>query len=173
MIAAERLKPSIEIPHRIADMVSVEKQLRRFLADKDKKHMALPACDKSMRKKIHILAALFGLKSKSKDGALGRYTTLHKKNYSGDNVDERGVARAMEAFKYRTSFDVSDDDFDDIWMGRKGKGKGKGKGKVKGRGKFKEKGENGGLKTKEGDVVGHVGAFSLIDVGLGLRTHNF
>ena len=154
MIAAARLDPLIEIRHRIADMVSVEQQIRRFLADKGRKDMALPASDKSTRKKIHNLAALFGLKSKSKNGALGRYTTLMKTKHSGGNIDERQVARMMEGFKYRASYDVSDDDWDDMR-----KGKGKGKGKAKGKGKFKkEKDQPEHLKTREGDVVGHVRA---------------
>ena len=169
MITAARLDPSIEIPRRIVDMTLVEQQIRRFLANKDKTDMALPACDRSTRKKIHNLAALFGLKSKSKDGALGRYTTLFKAKHSGKNVDEQKVARMMQGFKYRASYDVSDDDWDDRG---KGEGKGKGKGKAKGKGKGKDKGkskkekdQSGHLKTKEGDVVGHVRAWSLIESG--------
>ena len=159
MIAAARLDPSIGVPHRIVDMVSVEQQIRRFLANKDKKDMALPACDKSTRKKIHSLAALFGLGSKSKGGALGRYTTLTKTKDSGKNVDERQVARTMKGFKYRASYVVSDDDWDG---GGKGKGKRKGNGKGKGK-SMKERDQSGHLKTKEGDVVGHVRARSFIE----------
>lgn len=158
MIAAARLDPSIEIPHRVVDMAPVEQQIRRFLADKEKSDMALPDCNKSTRKKIHTLAALFGLKSKSKDGVSGRYVTLFKKKHSGMNVNEREVTRVMEAFK--NSHDVSDDALDHIWKGKaKGKGGGKGKGKLKG------KGENGRLKTREGDVVGHVRGFPLTESG--------
>jgi hypothetical protein len=151
MISAAKLDPSIEIAHRIIDMTSIEEQIRRFLANKDKKDMALPACDKSTRRKIHDLAPLFGLKSKSKNGTLGRYTTLLKTKGSGKDIDERQVARMMKGFKYRASYDVSDDDWD---FAVKGKAKGKGKGK--GKGKFKGEGDAGHLKTREGDVVGHV-----------------
>jgi hypothetical protein len=151
MIAAARLDASIEIPRRILDMVSVEQQIRRFLADKGKEYMALPACNKSTRKKIHDLAELFGLKSKSKGGGLGRYTTLIKLRNSGKDIDEQKVARMMKGFKYRASYDVSDDDWDD-------RGKGKGKNKGKGKGKPKEKVQSGHLRTNEGDVVGHVRA---------------
>lgn len=165
MIAAAKLDPSIEIPHQIVDMVSVEQQIRRFLANKDKNDMALPACDKSVRWKIHTLAALFGLKSKSKDGALGRYTTLSKTQYSGQDVDEKKVARLMKGFRYRASYDVSDDDWDDRGKGKgKGKNKGKGKGKDKGKGKSKEKDWSGHLRTKEGDVVGHVSARRIVEL---------
>ena len=149
MIAAARLDPSIEIPHQIVDMDTIEEQIRRFLANKDKTNMALPACNKATRKKIHTLATLFGLGSKSKDGALGRYTTLFKKNHSGKDIDERKVARLMKGFKFRASDDVIDDVWDDMF---KAKSKSKGRGK----GKSKEKGNSGHLKTREGDVVGHV-----------------
>ena len=155
MITAARLDPSIETRHTIVDMVSVEQQIRRFLADKGKQDMALPACDKSTRKKIHNLAALFGLESKSKGGGLRRYTTLRKAGHTGGNIDERQVTRMMEGFKYRASYDVSDDDWDDS---RKGKGKGKAKAKGKSKGKLKEKDQPAHLKTKEGEVVGHVRA---------------
>ena len=167
MITAARLDSSIEISHQIVDMVSVEQQIRRFLVDKDNRALALPACGRSTRKKIHNLAALFGLNSKSKDGALGRYTTLTKRNYSGKNIDEKKVARMMEGFKYRAWYDGSEDDWDDDWNDRrqgkgKGKGKGKHKGKDKGKGKSKEKDQSGHLKTKEGEVVGHVCARCFI-----------
>jgi hypothetical protein len=169
MITAARLDPSIEIPHRVVDIVTVEQQIRRFLADENKKDMALPACGKITRKEIHILAAQFGLGSESKDGASGRYTTLLKKKHSGEDVDERKVGSLMKKFKRRALYSVSDDDWDDQWKG-KGNGKGKGKGKGgsggKGGGKLKEKGENGGLKTREGDVVGHVRALSLTEPDL-------
>ena len=153
MLAAARLDPSILISHRIVDMVSVERQIRRFLADNDRRDMALPACNKSTRKKIHTLAALFGLGSRSDGRASKRYTTLFKKSQSGKNIDEGKVARLMKGYQYRASYDVSDDEWDDT---RKKKGKGKGKGKGKAR--FKEKGGSEHLSTREGDVVGNVRA---------------
>lgn len=165
MIAAAKLDPSIEIPRQALDMDSVQQQIRQFLADKGRPDMALPACDKSTRKKVHELAALFGLTSKSKNGALGRYTTLFKTKHSGKGIDEREVAMMMEEFKYSTLYDVSDDG----WNARgKGKGKGGKKGKDKGKDRGKEKGKSkekdkfGHLRTKEGDVVGHVRAWPFI-----------
>jgi len=126
-------------------MVSFEQQIQRFLANKDKKDMELPACDKSTRKRIHNPAVLFGFVSKSKGGGIGRYTTLTKAKDSGKNVDEREVAMMMTGFKYRASYDVSDDDWGDGGMG-KGKHKGKGKGKGKGK-PMKERDQSGHLKT--------------------------
>jgi len=147
------------------DMDSVHQQIREFLADKDKKEMALPACDKGMRMKIHHLAALFGLISKSKGSALRRHTRLFKTNLSGKNIDEREVAVMLEEFKYSPLFDRSDDERGGRGKDKKKdkgkeKGKDKGKGKEKGGGKakgklMKEKGQSGHLRTKEGEVVGH------------------
>ena len=178
MIAAAKLDPSIAIPPRSLDMGWVEQQIRRFLADPDKQDMTFPACDKGTRKKLHHLAPLFELKSRSKDGELGRYTTLIKKKGSGKNIDEREVARMMKEFEFSASYDVSDDDLDGGGKSKgksKGKGKGKDKGKSKGKekdkgkgkgkGKLREKDQPGHLRTKEGDVVGHVSGWPFIGSG--------
>lgn len=88
----------IETTYRIVDLVSVEQHIRHFLANEDQRDITLPACDEITREKIHSLAGLFGLKSKSKKGPLGRYTTLIKTTHSGKNVNEREVARIMKSF---------------------------------------------------------------------------
>lgn len=168
--AAMRRDPPIETPGQILDMISVEQQIRHFLADKDKKDMALPACGSGMRWRIHNLATLFGLKSESKDGELGRYTTLFKLKGSGKNVDEREVDKLMKKFNRRALDDAFGDEWDDLWKGR-GKGKGKAGGKGKGKAKLKDKSENGRLKTREGDVVGQVRASSLTESDSCLQTH--
>jgi hypothetical protein len=131
MIAAAKFDPSIEIPNRIVDMVSVEKQIRRFLANKRRNTMALPAADKEIRKGMHELANAFNLKSKSKGGANGRYTTLTKTKHSGFNISEKKVAGVLKRYKTGAPFGGSQ------W---KGKGKG----------------TQGQIQTREGDVVGHV-----------------
>jgi hypothetical protein len=121
------------------DMVSVEQHMRRLFADQGKNDMVLPICNKSMRKKLQALGALFGLNCTNKCSKLERYTTLTKvKKHSGKVIDEQQVAKMMEKFK------------------RDNGGGGKGKGKGKSNGKSKEKGQSGHLKTKEGDVVGRV-----------------
>ena len=111
-------------------MVSVEQHMRRLFADQGKTDMVLPTCNKSTRKKIQALGALFGLKCTNKGSKLEKV-----KKHSGKVIDEQQVARMME------KFERCDND---------GGGKGKGKGKSK------EKGQSGHLKTKEGDVVGRV-----------------
>ncbi|KAF9234278.1 hypothetical protein BU15DRAFT_35937, partial [Melanogaster broomeanus] len=51
--------------------------IRRFVDDiGGKSSMALPAMDKASRKRVHELAAAFGLSSQSKGNGLRRYTTL-------------------------------------------------------------------------------------------------
>ena len=173
--AAAKLDPSIEVPRQTVDMESVQQKIREFLADKVRSEMAMPACDKGTRMKIHHLATLFELGSRSKNDALGRrYTTLFKTNRSGKYVDEREVAKLMEEFKYSALYDRSDDERGGKGKGkRKDKGKGKVKDKGKGKEKEKEKGKGklkllkkkdraGHLITKEGDVVGHVRARAFI-----------
>lgn len=171
--AAARLGPSIEVPRQVVDMDLVQQKIREFLADEARREMVMPACDKGTRMKIHHLATLFELSSKSKDDALGRrYTTLFKTNRSGKRINEREVAKLMEEFEYSALYDRSDDDLGGKGKGKR-KGKGKDKGKDKGKGREKEKGKGklkllkkkdhaGHLRTKEGDVVGHVRARPFI-----------
>jgi R3H domain len=125
-IRAAKLDPTIEIPNQIVDMVSLEQQIRKFLSNKKRSTMALPAVDKETRKNIHILAGTFNLKSKSKDGASGRYPILIKTKHSGFGVDEKKIARLMKSFKSQGTFDNP---------GKAGQSS---------------------LNTREGDVVGHV-----------------
>lgn len=81
MRAAARLDPTelAEIQNAIVDMVSLEKQIRRFIGDiSGKNNMVLPPMNKASRKKVHELASSFNLKSQSKGKGAGRYTTLIK-----------------------------------------------------------------------------------------------
>ena len=67
MIAAARYDGPDELPNRITDMVSLEQQIRRFLADiGGPNSMSLPPAAKETRRKIHELADAFNLKSQSK-----------------------------------------------------------------------------------------------------------
>ena len=98
MLRAARIDPSIEIPNRIVDLVSLEQQIRRFLADiSSRDNMVLPPCNKNMRKKIHELANAFNLKSQSKGKGDGRYTTLIKTSRSGIGINERKVKRILKS----------------------------------------------------------------------------
>ncbi|ETW75118.1 hypothetical protein HETIRDRAFT_330580 [Heterobasidion irregulare TC 32-1] len=73
-------------------MISLEQQIRRFLADiGGRTTMALPPMQKDARKRVHNLAMAFNLKSQSKGKNDMRYTTLIKTTKSGFVVDEKKV----------------------------------------------------------------------------------
>lgn len=106
MRAAARLDPTelAEIQNAIVDMVSLEKQIRRFISDTSgKNNMALPPMNKASRKKVHELASSFNLKSQSKGKGAGRYTTLIKST-NMRAVDERKVGSFMK--KHGGRFDT-------------------------------------------------------------------
>ncbi|KIM75681.1 hypothetical protein PILCRDRAFT_666166 [Piloderma croceum F 1598] len=97
ILAAAKLDPSSSIPERVVDMVTLEQQIRRFLADiSGKATMVLPPMNKESRKQVHELATAFHLKSQSKGKGDGRYTTLMKTTRSGIAIDERKVGRVVK-----------------------------------------------------------------------------
>jgi len=96
MLAAAKFDPSITIPERIMDMVTVEQQIRRFLANiGGKSTMVLPPMGKESRKRVHELAAAFNLKSASKGKDDRRYTTLTKTTQSGIGINEWKIGRIV------------------------------------------------------------------------------
>lgn len=104
--AAARLDPTelAEIQNAIVDMVSLEKQIRRFISDNGgKNNMVLPPMNKASRKKVHELASSFNLKSQSKGKGAGRYTTLIKST-NMRAIDERKVGSFMK--KHGGRFDT-------------------------------------------------------------------
>ena len=135
MLAAARAAE--DLPNRIVDFVTLEQQIRRFLADiGGRDTMVLPPCDKETRKRIHDLAGAFNLKSQSKGSGNERYTTLIKTSKSGVGVKE-GKVRAI--MKKATN---------GSWDAPPGGGKGKGKANL--------------AKHREGEEVGKVRfSFSL------------
>lgn len=97
MLAAARYEGPEELPNRIVDLVSLEQQIRRFIANiGGPNSMTTPPADKGTRKKIHELANAFSLKSLSKGSGNKRYTTLTKTTKSGFNVNEKKVRRIMQ-----------------------------------------------------------------------------
>ncbi|TFK53782.1 hypothetical protein OE88DRAFT_1656088 [Heliocybe sulcata] len=147
MRAAARLDPSVDVPNRIVDFVSLETQIRRFIADiGGAETMTLPPCDKGTRKIIHDLADAFGLSSKSKGSGENRYATLAKTTKTGAYINEKKVARIMRRFK---------SDYATAGWGTPG---GKGKGRV----------PVSLPKHREGDEVGKA-APKLNDTNIGFR----
>ena len=97
-LRAARLDTTVEIPHRVIDLVSLEREIRRFIENiGGPTTMALPPADKATRAKIHMLANSFNLKSQSKGKGDGRYTTLIKTSRSGIGINERKVRRILKS----------------------------------------------------------------------------
>ncbi|KAI8992915.1 hypothetical protein BD414DRAFT_437389 [Trametes punicea] len=118
MLSAARAAQDVDLPNRITDFVSLEQQIRRFLADiGGPRTMALPPADKETRKRIHELAGAFNLKSQSKGSGDGRYTTLVKTSKSGIGINEKKIRRILKQATYGA------------WEGPD-TGKGKGRAKV-------------------------------------------
>ncbi|KAG2365386.1 hypothetical protein BDR07DRAFT_1353798 [Suillus spraguei] len=93
-----------EIQNAIVDMVTLEKQIRRFISDTSgKNNMVLPPMNKASRKEVHELANSFNLKSQSKGKGAGRYTTLIKSTKIRA-IDERKVKSVMK--KHGGQFDT-------------------------------------------------------------------
>jgi len=82
-------------PNRILDITTLIQQVRRFITNLDgPSTMSLPPANKKTRKKIHELAAAFGLKSVSKGNGNARYTTLTKTSRTGvARVDEWKIGK--------------------------------------------------------------------------------
>ncbi|KAG2120267.1 107-domain-containing protein [Suillus clintonianus] len=98
MRAAAKMDPSelAEIQNAIIDMVSLEKQIRRFISDEGgKNNMVLPPMNKASRKEVHELANSFNLKSQSKGKEDWRYITLIKSTKTRA-VDEHKVKNVMK-----------------------------------------------------------------------------
>jgi len=59
--------------------------------------MTLPPMDKESRRRVHLLAQCFNLKSQSRGGGVKRYPTLHKTSMSGLKIDEKAVTGILSA----------------------------------------------------------------------------
>jgi len=129
MMAAAALDPSITLPHRVTDMPSLVKEIRRFVASLGGPHsMTLPPMPKEIRKSVHELAEAFNLKHQSKGHGQARYLTLVKTTRSATMPNEKKAARILR--RYATN----------------GFTNGSGKGEVDVR----------GPKPREGEIVGKV-----------------
>ncbi|OJT14888.1 G-patch and R3H domain-containing protein C30B4.02c [Trametes pubescens] len=96
MLAAARADGDADLPNRVTDLVSLEQQIRRFLADIGGSNtMALPPANKQTRAQVHQLAMAFNLKSQSKGKGNTRYTTLTKTSKSGVGIQEGKIRRIL------------------------------------------------------------------------------
>ena len=147
MLAAAKFNPTIEIPHRVVDMITIEQQIRRFVRDIGSgTTMSLPPMEKQSREQVHELAHAFNLKSQSKGKGEARYTTLTKTSRSGIMIDERKIRRITKR--------------SGTFMGPiEGGGKGKGKSTMP--------------MHRDGDEVGKVRALERVLVKCGLIKSSF
>jgi hypothetical protein len=96
MRRAAAMDPAAGLMHQVFDMVSLEREVRRFVINVGGPDtIALPPMTKDERKKVHELATAFKLKSNSKGKGADRYTTLVKTTRSGIMVDERKVSKLL------------------------------------------------------------------------------
>lgn len=96
MLAAARADGDADLPNRVTDIVSLEQQIRRFLADIGGSNtMALPPANKETRAQVHQLAMAFNLKSQSKGKGNTRYTTLTKTSKSGVGIQEGKIRHIL------------------------------------------------------------------------------
>ncbi|ELU42477.1 heat shock protein Hsp88 [Rhizoctonia solani AG-1 IA] len=75
----------------------VESRLRSFVANLAQKTMALPAMDKESRRRVHLLAECFTIKTVSKGKGVGRYITLTRTSRTGININENKIRRLVNA----------------------------------------------------------------------------
>ncbi|WVF70475.1 hypothetical protein IAT40_005265 [Kwoniella sp. CBS 6097] len=119
----------------------VDHKIQMFLEDKGKNSLALPPMDKEGRKKVHMLAEAYGLKSKSRGSGKTRFPVLIKTKRSGRLIDERKIERLLSA---------SSQSGGGFYKALYSKGAGGGGKGVKGR-----PSAGPSIRHKEGDMVGH------------------
>ncbi|KAJ1304472.1 hypothetical protein OPQ81_005619 [Rhizoctonia solani] len=78
-------------------LAAVESRLRSFVNNISQKSMALPAMDKESRRRVHLLAECFTVKTASKGNGAGRYVTFQRTTRTGINIDEKKIRRLVNA----------------------------------------------------------------------------
>ncbi|KAK8865942.1 hypothetical protein IAR55_001091 [Kwoniella newhampshirensis] len=117
----------------------VDQKIQIFLDDKGKQTLSLPPMDKEGRKKVHLLAECYGLKSKSRGSGKTRFTVLIKLQRSGTLIDKVRRERLL------TAAPQSGGQFYKTLFARGGGGGGKGKGRAP---------PGPSVRHKDGDLVG-------------------
>jgi hypothetical protein len=122
-------------PARAVNILTLEPQIRRFIADIGRQTMVLPPMEKESRRRVHLLAQAFNLNSKSVGKGDKRHTTLNRTTRTGINIQEGRIAALVRGKFGSATFGTAFDQ-------RGGEGSG--------RTPF--------VRTREGDVVGHKAA---------------
>lgn len=122
---------------------ALEPKLREFAEDLDSRTLALPAMDKESRRRVHLLAECFGIKTDSKGKGTGRYVTLIRTSRTGLTIDEVKVRKLVRAANEAEGGNIGA--FNRAYYRRDNDGPGGSKGKVV-------------VKTRDGEVVGRAAA---------------
>ncbi|KAG9099388.1 hypothetical protein FRC06_005309 [Ceratobasidium sp. 370] len=124
----------------VSSLPALEPKLRAFVANLGMHTMALQAMDKESRRRVHLLAECFGIKTASKGSGTGRYVTLIRTSRTGLAIDEARIRRLIRAADAEDGGGAS---FNQAYY--RGDGEGGNKGKAK-------------IKTRDGEVIGRTAA---------------
>lgn len=92
VLSGARFQGNTIFAERVEDMSVLEELIRALLDHLEMKNLVLPSKSKEWRKRAHLLAEAFNLKSKSKGKGEGRCMTLTKTTRSGVGVNERTIS---------------------------------------------------------------------------------
>ncbi|KAG8685016.1 hypothetical protein FRC08_013337, partial [Ceratobasidium sp. 394] len=81
----------------VSSLPALEPKLRAFVANLGVQTMALQAMDKESRRRVHLLAECFRIKTASKGSGTGRYVTLIRTSRTGLAIDEAKIRRLINA----------------------------------------------------------------------------
>ncbi|KAG8713099.1 hypothetical protein FRC09_019096 [Ceratobasidium sp. 395] len=130
----------------VSSLPAIEPKLRAFVANLGMKTMALQAMDKESRRRVHLLAECFGIKTDSKGSGTGRYITLIRTSRTGLAVDEAKIRRLVRAAE--EAEDTGMAAFNRAYYRNDGERAGGGKSKIK---------------TRDGEEVGRTAAKIGVD----------
>ncbi len=91
--------PSIKVPPFV-DLSSIADQISAFVEDIRIETLELPPMDKRSRKKVHLIADCYDLKSKSRGPEGNRYTTLIRTSRTGLRRGKRGEHKLNRLLGY-------------------------------------------------------------------------
>ncbi|KAG9125469.1 hypothetical protein FRC07_007464 [Ceratobasidium sp. 392] len=130
----------------ITSLPALEPKLRAFVANLGMHSMALQAMDKESRRRVHLLAECFGIKTASKGSGTGRYVTLIRTSRTGLGIDEAKIRRLIRAAEDAEDGGVAA--FNRAYYRNDGAGGSGGKARIK---------------TRDGEVVGRAAAKIGVD----------
>jgi R3H domain len=95
VLGGARVQGNTVYADRVNTLSVLEELIRKFLGNLDMMQLVLPPKGKDWRKRAHLLAEAFNLKSKSTGKGEGRFMTLIKTTRSGISINERKIFRLV------------------------------------------------------------------------------